>query len=231
MESVFDITVPTPAAIQARSVASAVVVWFQDPPNKTIFGAFAEDLTAELSMCITSSVAAHSRPHLRREHMWHQYHSLHISGTFKRNWTQFIHTSTQQPADPSFYQHVSDVVFDELIKQKFPLQKKAKIQTAITNEEANVIRYAAGYTLRTVKKKLGTSAHRLKEEIVECIMDLLVDEEDMEEEEVAAEWVRAVDRGLWHIKSGTFFLFRAIEEELRSYIPETFTSKRNFRWG
>ena len=57
--------------------------------------------------------------------------------------------------------------------------------------------------------------------IVECIMDLLVDEEDkiMKEEEVAAEWVRAVDRGgLWHIKSGTFFLFCAIAEELHSYL-------------
>ena len=82
--------------------------------------------------------------------------------------------------------------------------------TAISNEEANVIRYAAGYTLRTVKKKVRTSAQRLKEEIVACIMDLLAHEKDIEEEEVAAEWVKAVDRGgLWHIKSGTFFLFCA----------------------
>ena len=69
-----------------------------------------------------------------------------------------------------------------------------------------------------MKKKVGTSAHHLKEEIIACIMDLLADEKDMEEEEVAAEWVRTVDRGLWHIKSGTFFLFCAIEEELRSYL-------------
>ena len=153
--------------------------------------------------------------------MWHQYHNLRISVSFKRKWTQLIQTSTQQPADPSFYQHVSDIVFDELIKQKFPLQKKPNMpkDTAISNEKANVIRYAAGYTLRTVKKKVGTSAHHLKEEIIACIMDLLADEEDMEEEEVATEWVRTVDRGgLWHIKSGTFFLFCAIEEELRSYL-------------
>ena len=75
VESVLDIKVPTPAAIQARSVASAVVAWFRDPRNKTSFCAFAEDLTAELLMCITSSAAAHSRPHVRREHMWHQYHT------------------------------------------------------------------------------------------------------------------------------------------------------------
>ena len=120
--------------------------------------------------------------------MWYQYHSLCISVSFKRKWTQFIQTSTQQPADPSFYQHVCDIVFDELIKQKFPLQKKPNRpkDTAISNEEANVIRYAAGYTLRTVKKKLKTSVHRLKEEIVACIVDLLADEEDIEEE-VAAE--------------------------------------------
>ena len=61
-------------------------------------------------------------------------------------------------------------------------------------------------------------------------MDLLADEEDTEEEEVAAEWVRVVNRGgFWHIKSGTFFLFCAIVEELRSYL--SFKSKRNFRWG
>ena len=156
MESVFDIKVPTPAAIQARSVASAVVAWFQDPPNKTIFCAFAEDLTAELSMCITSSVAAHSRPHLRREHMWHQYHSLRISGTLRESGL-----SSSRPAPNSQLIHPSismsvTIVFDELIKQKFPLQKKKHIpkDIAITNEQANVIRYTAGYTLRTVKKKL-----------------------------------------------------------------------------
>ena len=112
-------------------------------------------------------------------------------------------------------------MLDELIKQKLPLQKKPNMPkyTAISNEEANVIRYAAGYTLCTMKKNVGTSAHRLKEEIVACIMDLLADEEDTEEEEVAAEWVTAVNTGgLWHIKSGTFFLFCAIEEELRSYL-------------
>ena len=112
-------------------------------------------------------------------------------------------------------------MFDELIKQKFPLQKKENIpkDTAIINEEANVIRSAVGYTLRPMKKKLGISAHRLKQEIVECIMDLLVEEEDTKEEEVAAEWVRAVDGGgLWQIKLGTFFLFCAIAEELHSYL-------------
>ena len=221
VESVHDVKVLRPAAVQARSVASAVVEWCQDLQNTTNFCAFEKDLTAELSMCITSSSAAHSGPHVRREHMWHQYHSLRISGTFKRRWTEFIQTSTQQSADPSFYQHVSDVVFDELIKQNFPLQKKSNMSKdiAITNEEANVIRYAAGYTLRTVKKKVGTSAaHRLEGEIIACIMDLLAYLEGTEEE-VAAEWVRAINRGgLWHIKSCTFFLFCAIEEKLRSYL-------------
>ena len=37
VESVLDIKVPAPAALQARSVASAVVAWFRDPEIKPVF--------------------------------------------------------------------------------------------------------------------------------------------------------------------------------------------------
>lgn len=219
VKSVLAVKLPTPAAAEARSVASSMVTWIQEPQNMRNFCSFAENLVAELSTCLPSPGAVHSQSRMR-ERMWHLYHRLRVSDNFKRKWAEFIQISTQQPAHPAFYQHVSDVMLEELIRKHFPLGNKPNTSkdTTITMNEANVIRYAAGYTLRRVRKKVEASSHHLKEEMVLCIMDLLADEDDMELEDETTEWTTLVDRGgLWHVKPGTFHLFCAIEEELRSY--------------
>ena len=89
--------------------------------------------------------------------------------------------------------------------------------------EANVICYAAGYTLRTVKKKKEALSH-LKEEMALCIR---AHEDDMEVEYETVEWVTIIDRGgLWHIKPGTYLLFCAIEEEFCSYLNDIVSGMR-----
>ncbi len=90
---------------------------------------------------------------IHREHMWHQYHNV------RTTWVDFVSLSTSVPVSPVFYQYVTDVVFKELIQARFPVVSRPAPQRSfpITNEEANVIRYAAGYTLHTLRKKITSS--------------------------------------------------------------------------
>ena len=136
--------------------------------------------------------------------------------------SKFVLTCGKVSASPAFYQYATDIVFKELIQIYFPVasQPIAQKSTTITNTEANVIRYAAGYTLRTLRRKIEASSHPLKEEMVSALMELVLDnKDDAVEQEHATEWINLVDGGgLWHIKSGTFLFFCAIEEELHSYL-------------
>ena len=139
--------------------------------------------------------------------MWHQYHQVRTSKTFRTKWTDFVQLSTKQPACPAFYQYVGDSVFKALVWKECPVESHtASTTTSITNEEANAIRYAAGYTLRALRRKIEASSHRMKEELVLAIMELVGDED--EHQEASAEWVNLTDRGgLWHVSNEAFMLF------------------------
>lgn len=55
--------------------------------------------------------------------------------------------------------------------------------------------------------------------MVSALMELVLDNKDDTGQEHATEWINLVDRGgLWCIKSGIFWFFCAIEEELCSYL-------------
>ncbi len=161
-------------------------------------------------------------PTTRTQRTWHQYHNVR---TTTKKWVDFVSLSTSEPV---FYQYVTDGVFKELIQARFPMVSHQRSVT-ITNEEANVIRYAAGYTLRTLRKQIEKGSHPLKEEMVLTTIELVADDEDDEEEqETSAEWVNLVGRGgLWHITNECSCSFVPLK---RSFAPTSkFRPSRNSR--
>ena len=201
-------------------MATAVVGWCEEQENADSLQAFAGELIADLSVCFCSQPTW--KPYVQREHMWHQYPKVRTTQLFRKKWVDFVALSTSEPASPVFYQYVTDVVFKELIQAHFPVVSRPATQRSvtITNEEANVIRYAAGYTLRTVREKVEKESHPLKEEMVLAIMELVADEdEDDDEQGRSTEWVSLVDRGgLWHVTNEAFVFFCAIEEVIRTHL-------------
>lgn len=216
--------IPSLPVLAARSVATAVATWCKDPGNEEKLHVFARGLIADLSICFHGQPTW--KPHVRREHMWHQYHKVRTTQLFTKKW---VDLSTSEPVSPVFYQYVTDIVFKELIYTHFPLvsQPAPQRSVTITNEEANVIRYAARYTLHTLRKKIERGSHPLKEEMVLATMELVADEDD-EEQETSAEWVNLVDRGgLWHITNATFMFFLPLK---RFFVPTSkFRPSRNSR--
>ena len=64
----------------------------------------------------------------------------------------------------------------ELTKLKYPISTNITIKTeeaALTYEERNGLRYAAGYMPRSLKKKLYRSSHQHKEVLISLLRNLL----------------------------------------------------------
>ena len=60
------------------------------------------------------------------------------------------------------------------IKEKFPVKPVAdKEIKSLDYEELNAVRYVAGYVLRALTKKMLRSAHPLKEEMVDCLDEMI----------------------------------------------------------
>ena len=87
----------------------------------------------------------------------------------------------------------------------------------ITYEDANVVRYIAGYVCCKVRTKIEQSSGTNKAALIKCLEGLLSEEEE-DAATASTDWVDVVDRGgLLHVKEGTYMLFVAMEEEVREH--------------
>ena len=62
-------------------------------------------------------------------------------------------------------------------------------------EEENALRYAAGYIPRALRRKLERSSHHLKEELILCLEELVMERDLHEEEDLSVHWTKLIDRG------------------------------------
>ena len=77
----------------------------------------------------------------KQEKMWGHYHCLRTSNEFKIVWEGFL-SNIDEPASPTFIQHITHVIFKQLIKKEFPV-KDVNCQTplpAMTHMEENALR-------------------------------------------------------------------------------------------
>ena len=69
-------------------------------------------------------------------------------------------------------------------------------------------------------KKVAKSSHLNKNDLLECLDDLLICED--EDPGPSADWINAVDRGgLIHINNMTFELFLSMEHNIRGCVART----------
>ena len=63
------------------------------------------------------------------------------------------------------YQHLTDIIFKELLREKYSVSvnDSERAGPVITMDEANILRYVAGYVCHHLRKKIEASNHPLKE--------------------------------------------------------------------
>ena len=59
--------------------------------------------------------------HHKQEQMGH-YHCLCTSLEYRMLWENFL-LNVQESADPTFFQHITDLLFRELVKIEFPVDE------------------------------------------------------------------------------------------------------------
>ena len=225
IESIFDddsFKLPSPHAKAALETANQLVTWLKDDEHQQEFIKFSQELTSSLHTCFESQAASMKT---RREKMWGTYHCLQTSANFKARWTTFLAKFSSTKPNPAFYQYVTDILFREIVKAKFPTNERQvssgpKFQ--LTVEEANALHYAAGYVCHKLRKRLESSSNPQKEELVLLIMDLCGEDDTSDDSGEAENWTSMIDRGgLFHVSDSTYTLFHAMEEEVRNHLRKT----------
>ena len=99
------------------------------------------------------------------------YHSLRTSAAFTALWSEFIKcTPSDTQPQPTFYQEVTDIIFERIVALALPVTNSAVSDTAaITYDDSNVINYAAGYVCRKVHNTVARSSIPEKAELLKSV--------------------------------------------------------------
>lgn len=212
------LSLSTPQASITRESAALVLEWCSNEKNRAKFENFAVRIMRSLSSCI---------PQIKngagREKMWTSFHAVRTSPEYCKLWKEFVHESTGKDTAPSiFYQRLTDMLFGRLLHADAVPQITQGATPRLNLEETNGLRYAAGYIPRALRKKIFRSQHKIKDDILLCLQELLQDD-DTDTNEVAMdeseEWVRLLDRGgLNHVTQNMYLLLVEMEYVIRAVL-------------
>ena len=151
--------------------------------------------------------------------MCRNYHRVRTSSSFVTLWNGFIKRTSHAQPQPTFYQEVTDIVFEGIIASALPVHAATVSEAAfITCDDSNVINYATIFFCHKIHNSIFRSFRPDKLELLGCVKALL-QEDDEEGISPSAAWVTEVDRGgFWYVQEATYMLFAAIEEEVREHI-------------
>lgn len=173
---------------------------------------------------VIDETAKHS---MNKEKLWISYHELTASKLFVTKWEAFL-VDCSGKVPPLLYQHITDELFEDIIKisfgmsTKLPASESAANVEALSNEEENAIHYVDGYVLRELKKDHSNSS------ILPLIEKLTISEKRPARIDPSQQWVMSVDRGgLTKITDEAFQCFCDIETAMRRYLKVDNTRDMN----
>ena len=206
-------SLPTVPAQMARQTAEKLLEWNSE--NKAAWQSFSESLVNTLSTCFEKDVVL-GRIGKQRERMWSRYHKVRTHQSFRNTWITFL-KAVGCEADPIFYQFVTDSVMELLIKLQYPVVSTSSTdEVCLDNTEQNAVRYIAGYSIRSLKKKMGRLKLVNKDELIKCLEEMVENERSTHH---SADWIKSVDRGgLVHVDDMTYTVFVEIELVTRRYL-------------
>ena len=208
------------STIQLQHTAESLLQWCDNLQNTVTLTSFTVSLIEEINTTIKSSIT--TSYNYNREKLWRNYFILKTSKRLIKKWTEFIKI-VNIGIKPPLYQHLTDIIFKGQIQNYFKMLHTCSTEPSeptdgptvhITPTEKNVLQYIAGYICRQLRKKIERTSHKLKEELILCLMDMTKDG-DMEDHGTDEEWTDLMDRGgLIHVKDTVHQLICAIETEM-----------------
>ena len=199
---------PTRPAKQLSKQRKKVLEWSADRiKKKPLEKLFFDNLVTTLSTCFEDHVIV-GKFQKQKERMWGRYYKLRSSDSYRVTLSKFLEALGRE-AIAVFYQFVTDSLLEQLIKLRYPIMVESlDDEASLDFEECSPIRYAAGYVLRSLTKKLSRSKN--KQELINCLQEM--PEGADKSTDNSTEWVRVVDRGgLIHVNDSTYNVFAEIE--------------------
>ena len=126
-------------------------------------GSFRSNLVGKLGQCFNNRSEK-----LQVDKMWGHYHEFRTSEGFWKDWNQFVESIVQIKPSIFFCQHVTDIVFNELIKLGHPVQSadEEASSTDLTTFEQTSLRYVSGYVCQKVGDRIAaTKPQALKDDL------------------------------------------------------------------
>ena len=178
-------------ASAALKAAKRVKEWCEGEGNGPALSAFSKQLVGDIEGTISAPTG---RLPLNREKMWKAVFALRSSAVFVTRWESFLRHAGTVPT-PILYQHLTDLVLRMLIRRHYeiPAVQQSCVRPDLSSNEGNALRYAAGYVVRHVFKKIGKSNHSLKDDIRSCCQKLVKEDCIPHDQSTCEEWTDLVD--------------------------------------
>ena len=150
--------VPSSQARMAAETALQLRAWIDEGQNKNVYEKFIVALFESLDACFKDP----------SDSLKTQEENMQTSANFKAQWHCFLSTGISIKPTVTFYQHITMVCFKGLIKERFSifLGQAGNATFQLSTEEANALRYAAGYVCHKLIKKLEMSSMDRRLELI-----------------------------------------------------------------
>ena len=139
------------------------------------------------------------------------FYQLQVSKLFQDKWSDYLEL-IQLTGKAIFFQNCTSILYDNIIKLKFPIPDNTEpLADAFNFEEENAVRYVGGYVIAALKKKY----HSDKETVAG--LNQLMDKNTGINKATSATWVQEVNRGgLTMITDQAQGAFMSIEASIKS---------------
>ena len=147
---------------------------------------------------------------VQREKLWSSFHLLRNT-QLAELWDQFFSLPNIPKLSPLVYQHVNQKLYED--QMKYFLSTETKVHDdpmssdnpQITEDEENILRYAAGYVPHKLLKKYGSHSSLISHLYVECLSSMAVNGEESSLMEYTSKWISLCNRGGLFDVNGTCY--------------------------
>ena len=153
---------------------------------------------------------------MKREKLWKTFHKLRLNKLSKM-WQQLLH-DIEIKLSPLVYQSINQKLYSNIIDYHLGTELDAKCENsasgvvALTVDEENIIRYAAGYVPFKLLLQYEKSKAEESVNVIDCLSGMGVNGEESDAMEYTSKWIELVNRGgAFEINDTTYLFFKEIE--------------------
>ena len=196
--------VPSEANDACLKTARAMLTELKSPSlgdTRVFAGWLIEKLESIVDKSFTQATSS-----VNKEKLWTEFYQLQTSVLFREKWKSYL-CLLKLPQKVIFFQSYTSILFDNIIKMKFPVDKASEARAQPSSyEEENAIRYVGGYVVAALKKRSTDM------ELLAGLDHLIEKDQEKIRSSESAVWVKAIDRGgLTYISEEAQEVFLSIE--------------------